>query len=175
MLKNHTLKNSRSRIGLYGSAPPPRFKDDFKAANAFIASISFERSMFNITHSASQTYVWHSSKWNFAGRQSAWWIRKQILSTKDYHSVPGIITQYQGLLLSTMDYYLVPGIIRISQPDNICKLSVSRHVNHTQHYKLLVMPETKEMDIMVQVLLDFKANWRDHFYFRHLTRVIKDD
>ena len=95
-----------------------------------------------------------------------------MLSTKDYHSVPGIITQYQGLLLSTRDYYSVPGIIRISQPDNTCKLSVSRHVNHAQHYELSVMVETKKM---VQVLLDFKANWRDHSYFRDLTRVIKDD
>ena len=37
---------------------------------------------------------------------------------------------------------------------------------------IAVMAETKKM---VQVLLDFKANWRDHSYFRDLTRVIKDD
>ena len=82
-----------------------------------------------------------------------------------YYSVPGIITQYQGLLLSTRHY-----------PDfsasYICKLSVSHDVNPAQHYELSVMAETKKM---VQVLLDFKANWRDHSYFRDLTRVIKDD
>ena len=39
-------------------------------------------------------------------------------------------------------------------------------MNHAQLYELSVMAETKKM---VQVLLDFKANWRDHSYFRDLT------
>ena len=42
--------------------------------------------------------------------------------------------------------------------------------DHAQHYELSAMAETKKM---VQVLPDFKANWRefyDHSYFRDLTR-----
>ena len=44
------------------------------------------------------------------------------------HSLPRIITQYQGLLLSTRDYYSVPGIIWISRQflPPYTKLSVSR-------------------------------------------------
>ena len=78
-------------------------------------------------------------------------------------------TQCQGLLLRTRDYYSVPGIIRISQPGITWELSVSRLDDHAQHYELSVMAETKKM---VQVLLDFKASWRefyDHSYFRDLT------
>ena len=47
--------------------------------------------------------------------------------------------------------------------------SVSRLDDHAQHYELSVMAETKKM---VQVLLDFKANWREFYdrsYFRDLT------
>ena len=76
-------------------------------------------------------------------------------NNRDYYSVPGIIrisgiiTQYQGLSGITWE------------------LSVSRLDDHAQHYELSV--KTKKM---VQVLLDFKANWRefyDHSYFRDLT------
>ena len=87
------------------------------------------------------------------------------------YSVPRIITQYQRSLLSTRDYpdfrdyYSLPGIIRY-QMGTVLSLA------------LIMMPSTLDYELsaktkkMVQVLLDFKANWRefyDHFYFRDLT------
>ena len=78
------------------------------------------------------------------------------------------------LLLSTRDYpdysayYSVPGIIWYLSHGNCLSLAL-RLDEHAQHYELSVMAETKKM---VQVLLDFKANWRefyDHSYFRDLT------
>ena len=46
--------------------------------------------------------------------ESCWVIHRQYDARDEFvsdYSVPGIITQYQGLLLSTRDYYSVPGII----------------------------------------------------------------
>ena len=78
------------------------------------------------------------------------------------YSVPNIVNQYQRLLLSIRDY-----------PDFSARYHIgnclSRLDDHAQQYELSVMAKTKKM---VQVLLDFIANWRefyDHSYFRDLT------
>ena len=70
-------------------------------------------------------------------------------------TVPEIITQYQGL-----SGFLSP----VSHGNCLSRLD-----DHAQPYELSVMAKTKKM---VQVLLDFIANWRefyDHSYFRDLT------
>ena len=79
------------------------------------------------------------------------------------YSVLNIVNQYQRLLLLSIRDY--PDFSARYHMGTVC-LAFD---DHAQQYELSVMAKTKKM---VQVLLDFIANWRefyDHSYFRDLT------